>query len=146
VPSSRQKKELPVLAHFHLEWPSAAVDASTLARRLLTLADETHFVEIGLEAPRESEVDPAADTVSSVRRALQDAIESSDDAERAEIAARLSALLHAIEDEGLSLSVTVEPRIVETGDGVGRIDVLSLVVAHRSMADRPAAARQAVTA
>lgn len=132
--------------HLQIEWPSAAVGASTLARRLLTLADETHFVEIGLEARPDAAAGPASDMVSSIRRALQDAIERDGGDERAEIAARMSALLHAIEDEGLSLVVTVEPRIVETGDGVGRIEVLSLVVAHRSTADRPAGMRQAVTA
>ena len=128
-------------ANLRMHWPSAALDVATLARRLLMLATETQFVEIGLDASgRGARFDMAKDTVSSIRRALEDAMESDDPDARDEIAARLSALLHAIEDEGLSLTATVEQRAVEGAAGVVWIDVMSIVVEHRSTAEQPARA------
>jgi hypothetical protein len=116
-----------------MQWPSAAVSSTTLARHLLNLANDIHFVEIGLDSGPAKRFDGAKDMVSSVRRALEDAMETDDSETREEIAARLSALLHAIEDEGLSLTASVDQRTVEAATGVRRIDVLSIVVEQRAL-------------
>lgn len=124
-----------------MQWPSAATSPSGLAHRLLQLVTEIQFVEIGLDAGRSARDDTARDTVSSIRRAFEDAMETDAPDEQEEIAARLSALLHAIEDEGLSLSATVSQRMVEGAAGVGRIDVLSIVVERPTLREsQPAAA------
>ena len=123
-----------------MQWPSAAFDVHSLAQRLLTLATETHFVEIGLDSVRGSRFAADKDTVSSLRRALEDAMEADNPEARDEVAARLSALLHAIEDEGLSLTASVDQRIVESGAGVGRLEVLSIVVERRSLKEQPSIA------
>lgn len=128
--------------NLRLQWPSAAVSLPTLADRLLALANEIHFVELGLDAGGASRFAGAKDTVSSIRRALEDAMEIDEAGARNEIAARLSALLHALEDEGLSLTASVDQRIIENGAGVGRIDVLSIVVEPSGLREpRPAAGR-----
>jgi len=130
-----------VTPELRMQWPSAVTSLPDLAHRLLRLATEIQFVEIGLDAGRSPRYDTARDTVSSIRRALEDAMETDDPDEQEEIAARLSALLHAIEDEGLSLSATVSQRMVEGAAGVGHIDVLSIVVERPALREaQPAAA------
>ena len=125
-----------------LQWPSAADSLPALAGRLMALANEIHFVEIGLDTGSAARFDHARDTVSSIRRALEDAMEVDEAGAQEEIAARLSALLHALEDEGLSLTASVDQRIIESGAGVGRIDVLSIVVAPSGPREpKPAAGR-----
>lgn len=119
-------------ANLCMQWPSAAVSSPTLARLLLNLVDEIHFVEIGLDSGPAKRFDGAKDMVSSVRRALEDAMETDDSGTREEIAARLSALLQAIEDAGLSLTASVDQRTVEAATGVRRIDVLSIVIEQRA--------------
>ena len=118
--------------HLRMQWPSAAIGLSTLARHLLTLVNEIHFVEIGLDAGPSLRHDAAKDTVSSIRHALEEAMESDDAAGEEELAARLSALLHALDDDNMSLTACVEQRMVESATGVQRIDVLSIVVAPRA--------------
>lgn len=119
--------------HLRMQWPSAAISLSTLARHLLTLVNEIHFVEIGLDAGPACRDDTAKDTVSSIRHALEEAMESDDPDRQEEISARLAALLHALDDEGMSLTASVEQRAVEAATGVQRIDVLSIVVEPRAL-------------
>jgi hypothetical protein len=137
---------MPVTTHLRMQWPSAAVSLPTFARHLVTLANEIHFVEIGLDAAPASRFAAAKDTVSSVRRALEDAMETDAAQEQEEIAARLSALLHALDDDGLSLEASVEQRTVEGADGVRRIDVLSIVVEQRAPCEPQVAAAGRQTA
>lgn len=120
--------------HLRMQWPSPAIGLSTLARHLLTLVNEIHFVEIGLDAGPGPRRDAAKDTVGSIRHALEEAMESDDEAVEEELAARLSALLHTLDDDGMSLTASVEQRMVESATGVQRIDVLSIVVAPRAVA------------
>lgn len=122
-----------------IQWPSPELSPAGLARRLLTLATETRFVEIGLDAARGPRLATDRDTVTSLRRALEDAMESDRPEDHDELVARLLALLHSIEDEGLSLTATVGQRTVEGAAGVCRIDVLSLVVERRAAAEQAAA-------
>lgn len=119
--------------HLRMQWPSAAISLSTLARHLLTLVNEIHFVEIGLDAGTGLRLDAAKDTVSSIRHALEEAMERDDAEGEEELAARLSALLHVLDDDGMSLTASVEQRMVESATGVQHIDVLSIVVAPRAV-------------
>jgi len=112
-----------------------------LARRLLILATETQFIEIGLDAGRSPHLAIDQGTVSSLRRALEDAMETDRPEDHDELSARLLGLLHSIEDEGLSLTATVGQRTVEGAAGVCRIDVLSLVVERRAATEFPLASR-----
>ena len=122
--------------HLRMQWPSPAVSLAAFARHLVTLANEIHFLEIGLDARPGDRLDAAEDMLAGIRRALEDAMETDDAASRDEIAARLSALLHALDDEGLSLTATVEQQVVEGADGVTHISVLA-IVAERRAASRP---------
>jgi hypothetical protein len=134
--------------HLRMQWPSPAVSLPAFARHLVTLANEVHFLEIGLDAEPADRLDAAKDTLASIRRALEDAMETDDAADREEIAARLSALLHALDDAGLSLTATVEQQVAEGADGVTHIDVLGIVAGRRAASGRraPAADRSLATA
>jgi len=123
-----------------IQWPSPELSPATLARRLLTLATETQFIEIGLDTARTPRLAADQDTVTSLRRALEDAMETDRPEDHDKLAARLLGLLHSIEDEGLSLTATVGQRTVEGAAGVCRIAVLSLVIERRAATERPAAA------
>ncbi len=114
--------------HLRMQWPSAAVSLSSFARHLVTLANEIHFVEIGLDAASALRSAAADGIVSAIRRALEDAMESDKAEDLDEIAARLSALLHTLDDGGMSLTASVEQHSIEGAAGVERIDVLSIVV------------------
>jgi len=129
-----------VYTHLRIEWPSPELSPSTLARRLLTLATETQFIEIGLDAGQRPCLEADQSTVTSLRRALEGAIETDRPEDHEELAARLLGLLHSIEDEGLSLTASVGQRAVEGAAGVCRIEVLSLVVKRRATMEQPEAA------
>jgi hypothetical protein len=135
-----------VTIHLHMQWPSAAVSLSAFARHLVTLANEIHFLEIGLAAAPAAPLTAAEDTVGAVRRALEEAMETDAPDQQQDIASRLSALLRALDDEGLSLVAKVEQRAVEGAAGVGRIDVLSIVVDRRNLREPQAEAPAQLTA
>jgi hypothetical protein len=126
--------------HLRMQWPSPAVGLPAFARHLVTLATEIHFLEIGLDAGPAGRFEAAKDLLGSVRRALEDAMETDDAAALDEIAARLAALLHALDDAGLSLTATVDQQAVEAADGVTHIDVLGIVAEPRAPSAQPAAA------
>lgn len=130
--------------HLRMQWPSPAVSLPAFARHLVTLANEIHFLEIGLDAKPADRLDTPKELLGSVRRALEDAMETDDPTALEEIAARLSALLHALQDEGLSLTATVEQQAVEGADGVTHIDVLGIVAERRAAFARPAAAAESL--
>lgn len=120
-----------------LQWPTAQSNLAEMVHRLLDLASEVHFVEIGLDGEHVARLDAAKDVVRDIERTLGEAMDTDEPEARESIARRLMGFLHLLHDDGLALTASVAQRTVEGAAGVGKLDVLSIVV------DRPAALQQA---
>lgn len=114
--------------NLQLQWPSTATDLSELVHRLLKVATEVQFVEIGLDGDHVAKIDAAKDAVRDIEQALEDAMETDVQDEQEAIARRLMGLLRSLRDDGLELTASVDQRTVEGAAGVGRLDVLSIVI------------------
>lgn len=110
----------------NLRWPTPGSNLPDLAHRLIGMANEVQFVEIGFDGDAPGE--PAAGAVREIERALGDAIDAESDDEREAIAVRLMGLLRSLRDDGLALTANYDQRTVEGAAGVGKFAVLSIVV------------------
>jgi hypothetical protein len=123
-----------------LQWPSTQLSLNDLVHRLLDMATEVHFVEIGLDGEQVARLDAAKDTVRDIERALGEAMDTDDQDEREAIGRRLMGFLRSLRDEGLVLTASFDQRTVEGAAGVGRLDVLSIVVDRQPALQQKAAA------
>ncbi len=123
-----------------LQWPSTQLELDDLVHRLMKMACEVHFVEIGLDGGQVARLDAAKDAVRDIQRALGEAIDTVEKGERDVIATRLVDLLRSLRDDGLALTATVDQRTVEGAVGVGRLEVLTIVVERQPSIQEAAAA------
>jgi hypothetical protein len=114
-----------------LQWPSNETSLTDLVHRLLEMATEVHFVEIGLDGAQVARLDAAKDTVRDIERALGEAMDTDEPEEREAIGRRLMGFLRSLRDDGLVLTASFDQRTVEGAAGVGKLDVLSIVVARQ---------------
>jgi hypothetical protein len=124
-----------------LNWPTTESSLTDIVYRLIDLANEVQFVEIGLDGSQIAKLETAQDAVRDIERALGEAMDTDEKGELEAIGRRLMALLHSLRDDGLALTATVDQHTVEGAAGVGRLDVLSIVVDRQSaLRDQRAAA------
>lgn len=124
-----------------LQWPSNETSLTDLVHRLLEMATEVHFVEIGLDGGQIARLDAAKDTVRDIERALGEAMDTDEPEEREAIGRRLMGFLRSLRDDGLVLTASFDQRTVEGAAGVGKLDVLSIVVDRQpALQERKAAA------
>ena len=111
-----------------LKWPAGEASRSEVVHRLIDMATEVHFLEIGLDGGKVARLDAAKDIVRDIEQALGEAIDTDEADAREAIARRLMGLLRLLRDDGLALTASVSQRTAEGAAGVGKLDVLSIVV------------------
>lgn len=122
-----------------LNWPAAGSSLTDVVHRLIELANDVQFLEIGLDGSQVARLDAAKDAVREIERALGESIDTDAPSEREAIARRLMGLLHSLADDGLALTATVDRCAVEGAAGVGHLEVLSIVVDRLAQEQRAAA-------
>ncbi len=111
-----------------LTWPADDANLSDVVHRLIDVATEVHFLEIGLDGDKVARLDAAKDILRDIEQALGEAIDTDEPEEREAIARRLMGFLRLLRDDGLALTASVSQRTAEGAAGVGKLDVLSIVV------------------
>jgi len=115
-----------------LQWPSTQTSLSDLVHRLLQMAAEVQFVEIGLDGEQVARIDAAKDAVRDIERALGDAMEADEKDEQEAIARRLMGFLYALREEGLALTASFDQRTIERAAGVAKLAALSIVIGRQA--------------
>lgn len=123
-----------------LHWPTTRSNLSDVVHHLLDMAAEVQFIEIGLDGDRVGRPDATKDVVRDIERALGEAMDTDEQDEREAIARRLMGFLRLLHDDGLALSASLTQRTVEGAAGVGKLDVLSIVVDRQPTLQAQAAA------